>query len=706
VCVGIESKLRVEFALVPPGLIEKYMAPNNPLDGNFPLPSEQRMNDQLQKFRSATAPLSSAPFDAMSFYATYSVPGFEQVVFTPHWRPDAHSADALSPYVVGPDFGDDVGPPGSARTGAPPKLSVELNDSPSAHPLNPKDRQLPTVVIQKNGDVTDLKGKVLTPDEQKKLPAGQDLVIHVDASKAEKPNYQQKVALARLTDTWASLIQKTYADKLPQVQNVDGSTVSQVQIDDESHVVPPDIHEKFGNDSPPVQAPMNLDLPTGSQQIQDMSGSMDRMRDSGTGLRTFTQPEIQNQIPQRDADVMDRNVVPALQAVLDTTAGLNKLDSESGSNYDAVHKQPTGIYRVGRYGIRQELVQSMVLDTIQKYMTSDELKLLGNPPPKDWASLMQVLKNHPELKQALDLAMKNAILEIARKLAEEAKKTNDEHTAKFAKSLEAFANKFDDPKFAEGFTDFVTKLDGKHGDISKADLAKYMPKEFQEFVVQNRQQAFATAIASDHNPEHMTAQEAAQVVLAIYMGHVPSAHDMSDPGAKKFMDEAANFYTLDRMGRLSTNGNVTVGGVTYENGNHGLMAVAQEMVGKKVWAMTPWAGKVENGNEGCAASISYLLKHAGEKIAGSAGVEDLVSQLVHNGWHLHLATTREELNDPNKVVVYRGAKREHVGLTTGNGGEVDNSSTTGKLTARTIASSDSFDPNKFPGRVYYLDKNA
>ncbi len=687
------------------------MTTNNPLDGNLPLPGDPLQSpktasnptimpyDEFQQFRSGTVPIASVPFEPRSFYAPYSG-GFEQVSFTPQWKPDTPGA-----YDVGPDFGDDVGPPGSFRNGTPPKLSVELNDSPSANPTNPNDRKPPTVTIQKNGDITDQNGNVLTQEELNNPPVGQDLVIRVDASKSDAPNDKQKDLLAKLTVNWASLIQNTYADQLRQGQNADESTPPPVQINDESHVLPPEIHQQFGSDPLPIQSPLNMDLPTGSAEMQNMSSSMDRMRETGTGTRTFTRPEIQNQVPQNDADVPDSKIViPTLQAVLDTTAGLNKLDSETGSNYDAIHHQPNGMFRVGRYGIRQELVQSMVLDTMQKYVTPDQLKLLGDPPPKDWASLMEVLKEHPELKQAFDLAMKNAIMDIVRQLAEKAKRDNDEQTAKFAKSLEAFTNKFDDPKFADGFTDFITKLDGKHGDISKADLAKYMPKEFQEFVVQNRQNAFAAAIASDHNPEHLTAQEAAKVVLAIYMGRVPTDSEANDPGAKRFLDEATNFYTLDRMGRLSANGAVTVSGVKDQNGHNSILALAEGLVGQKLWAMTPWAAATKNGDLGCAASMSYLLKKGGEKIAGSAGVEELVSQLQHNGWELHLARTREELNDPNKVIVYRGATREHIGMTTGNGGEVDNSSSTGKLTARTIAESDSFDPKKFPGRVYYLEK--
>jgi hypothetical protein len=694
------------------------MATNNPLDGNLPLSGDPPQstkttsslpNDQLTPFRAGTLPIAGTQFEARN-YSFYASPVFEQVSFTPHWRPDAQT-DAANNYDVGPDFGDDVGPPGSSRNGAPPRLSVELNDSPSANDANPNDRRKYTVKIEKNGDVT-LNGNVLTKDELDNPPIGQDLVIRVDASKEIQPNDQQNAKLRSLTENWASLIQHTFADQLPEGQNVDGAIVPRVQIDDESHLVPPDVHQKFGNDVPPVQTPMNLDLPEGSTGLQSMSNSMDAMRASGTGVQTYRQQDIQQQIPQRDADVPVTNsdVVPTLQATLDTTAALNRLPTETGSNYDAIHKQPNGIFRIGRYGIRQELVQSAVLDTFTKYLTPDQLKLVGDPPPKDWASLMQVLKDHPELMDAFKLAMKNAILEIARKLIEEAKKKNDDehdHIKKFGTTLEAFANKFtDDPNFAKGFADFITKLDGKHGDVTQAEVTKYMPKEFQEFVVQNRQQAFAAAIVSDHNPDHMTADEAAKVVLAIYMGHVPDANIVNDPSAKKFMDRASNFFTLDRMGRLSSNGDVTVGGVTNENGQHGLLAVAQDMVGKKLWAMTQWAGACEDGNKGCAASISYLLKHAGEKIAGSAGVEDLVSQLVHNGWHLHLATTREELNAPNKVVVYRGSTREHVGLTTGDGKEVDNSSGTGKLTARNISDSDSFDPRKFPGRVYYLDKNS
>lgn len=114
---------------------------------------------------------------------------------------------------------------------------------------------------------------------------------------------------------------------------------------------------------------------------------------------------------------------------------------------------------------------------------------------------------------------------------------------------------------------------------------------------------------------------------------------------------------------------------------HEILHSATEGVGQKLWARTKFAGVVQGGNLGCAASVSECLQRAGFGYANDAGVGGLVDQLKRKGWTQH-PISEARAGD----VVYghkgggwrNGGGNAHIGIMGENGHAFANSSGSGR----------------------------
>lgn len=114
---------------------------------------------------------------------------------------------------------------------------------------------------------------------------------------------------------------------------------------------------------------------------------------------------------------------------------------------------------------------------------------------------------------------------------------------------------------------------------------------------------------------------------------------------------------------------------------HDILHSAAEGVGQKLWARTKFAGVVQGGNLGCAASVSECLQRAGFRYANDAGVGGLVDQLKRKGWTQH-PISEARAGD----VVYghkgggwrNGGGNAHIGIMGENGQAFANSSGSGR----------------------------
>lgn len=104
------------------------------------------------------------------------------------------------------------------------------------------------------------------------------------------------------------------------------------------------------------------------------------------------------------------------------------------------------------------------------------------------------------------------------------------------------------------------------------------------------------------------------------------------------------------------------GGDTWDGQSQGdmqLSDIAAKDLGQQLWAQTPWAGSCDNGNEGCAASVSRVLEEAGID-TGSAGVLDLSQKLQSQGWTISSGVDSAQPGD----VMYgnNGGEDQHIGI--------------------------------------------
>ncbi len=114
---------------------------------------------------------------------------------------------------------------------------------------------------------------------------------------------------------------------------------------------------------------------------------------------------------------------------------------------------------------------------------------------------------------------------------------------------------------------------------------------------------------------------------------------------------------------------------------HDILHSAAEGVGQKLWARTKFAGVVQGGNLGCAASVSECLQRAGFHYANDAGVGGLVDQLKKKGWTQHPITDARagDVIYGHKGGGWRnGGGNAHIGIMGENGQAFANSSGSGR----------------------------
>lgn len=117
-----------------------------------------------------------------------------------------------------------------------------------------------------------------------------------------------------------------------------------------------------------------------------------------------------------------------------------------------------------------------------------------------------------------------------------------------------------------------------------------------------------------------------------------------------------------------------------------IVASAQSDIGKAMWQCSPYAACTVNGQEGCAASVSEVLKQSGFSYANSAGVSGLADQLMKHGWTKINVANHEERICPGDVIYGIGVRQPqdgaHIAIVGerqyGELWEYDNKSSTGR----------------------------
>ena len=111
-----------------------------------------------------------------------------------------------------------------------------------------------------------------------------------------------------------------------------------------------------------------------------------------------------------------------------------------------------------------------------------------------------------------------------------------------------------------------------------------------------------------------------------------------------------------------------------------ILGDAQSDIGQKEWTTTSEDRSVcENGEDGCAASVSAVLRQAGVYNGDQTSVQGLQTSLQSQGW------TVDKTPQPGDVILaYDGISSGHCGIVGQNGTAFMNASSTGEWTPTTV----------------------
>ncbi len=519
------------------------------------------------------------------------------------------------------------------------KKSKDAVDNPQFADKLP-DGKTPEISVQFTGEkdskpdfLVKKDGTIEVLNDPEKHPRTK-VVVHVerDSGTVGDPTAEQQKSVDKLVDYLGSRV----AQKHPENKG-------KVIINDDQALVSDEVEKRFGS-GPLAQKPDRA-VP---ENVQNISDSMNRLRGSNGGGMTVPRGDVDSEVPQRNvprATDETNNIV----AIKDLVASLNGADRQHP--YESARPMSDGTYRVGRYGFNTELLGNFFLDLLADCDDPEAIAQLGKPP--DPKKLGKVLKNSPKMKKHLQTKM--AALEKQGKLPQ------------------GFGEKFDGDKVAG----LLEKMQGGKGAVTAGELNSSLPKELQEVIAQDRIQKFAGTVGQDPG----------KIAVAMALGHAPNQQELADPETRRYQTAADNMYHLT-MARQEGPGDIDL-----REANGKILATAHENVGEQLWKQTKYRNSVENGNLGCAASVSKCLQEAGYKYADSAGVRGLVSQLEKNGWKRYPISERR----PNDVVFGLEPNRSvsgsaHIGIVGQNDTVYDNNSATTLWTHHDINKS-TFKPN-------------
>jgi hypothetical protein len=433
--------------------------------------------------------------------ATRFAAPLESTTFTPGAQPVPFRLDAA---VVPTALRNDVAPivpsavpPSSfevaaAANAAPPKINVAMES------VNPAAQQArPTATVERDGSildgsgniVVDKTGNILRPDFITSPPIGDALSIQVQkpADGASAPTDAQKRALDQLTQAWASRIQASFGDKLQTVQTTDG-TIAQVPIDDPSKLVSAPVEQLFGNNIPPDRLVTNAPPPAEAPEIPQVPDAQGFAPQASQAAQRVNHDFPRGGTGTISSGDLNRYYPPRNPEQNEGASGdyLNMLSGVSQQPADSIRRTRDNGYSFGMFGVGSHTFADWFIGVLPK----DILEKLGHPP--DFSKLAEILKDPKALKEFEQSLKKHHV------------------PGDLAKELS-------DPAKAKEFADFAQKLASGKGDISRADMKKYMPEALQNRIatdtINGYKQSGATpsdialSMQLDKKPSELTAAE-------------------------------------------------------------------------------------------------------------------------------------------------------------------------------------------------------
>jgi hypothetical protein len=201
---------------------------------------------------------------------------------------------------------------------------------------------------------------------------------------------------------------------------------------------------------------------------------------------------------------------------------------------------------------------------------------------------------------------------------------------------------------AKEFNNFLNKMKEGKEPLSSQDIDKFMPKQLQERMGTDLTKQYAFETADKDANGKPTRVNVGKIALSFELGHAATEEESKRPEYQQFMQAAEKAYPLALERQMSGGGAVDL-----TDAGRKITSAAHGSLGQALWLRH--AADTQNGNLGCAASVSSVLRDAGVANVDELSVTGLAQNLRGKGWHAVPFNQRQ----PGDVIIALGSAGRH-----------------------------------------------
>lgn len=230
---------------------------------------------------------------------------------------------------------------------------------------------------------------------------------------------------------------------------------------------------------------------------------------------------------------------------------------------------------------------------------------------------------------------------------------------------------------AKEMSDFLDKMKDGNSQISAGEIDKFLPKGLQERIGTDLTKEYAAATVDRDAEGKPSRVNVGKVALSFELGRPATDEDAKRPEYKQFMKAAEDSYSLALQRQMNGGGEVDLTDAARK-----ITSAATASLGQVKWGRH--AAATQNGNLGCAASVSSVLRDAGVANIDELAVTGLAQKLRSQGWH----AVPFEQRKPGDVIIALGAagRHGHTGIVGANVNDTYNNHSSSGLWSRDDAS--------------------
>jgi hypothetical protein len=569
--------------------------------------------------RSASAPSSDASSDARSVLHGHATELMRHS--TRYYASSSNNEVAAGTTLNIPPISDVTRPATSDAT------SAHKSSEASTAARKPLDGSRSVSDLAKEGAITDMS-KTIPPVAREKATDGKSPTVKVEFTDVTSPATADKPPADFVVKKDGSIVMNNNPEKTGQkdirieVERTEGqlmpSESQQKAVDDLYKYL--DTRIKAENpdalkNGVKIEDPQNLvspetekaaqaraEKPTSPDLPPEAHEQTERMqRYKGSGKGQMTRGEANDNFPERTVP-RAKNENDNIAAIKDTVAGFASRGDKAP--YEHVSHRGSRGWGVGRYGMGYDQVSDWLSNLNIENL--EELERQGKVP-KGTAAKMKAMK-----------------ASVAK--AKESGKDSD---------LDPFLQKM--------------KAGDKNNPVTADDIKNNFGKEVQE-------------LAADYNVGKYSEQLGAtkqsiqpgELAFAMMTGRVPTAEDATNPENKRFIDAADQSYQIALNRYTNPNGPVDFA----DTGN--LTTAMKDAVGKQLWR--GYDGATENGNLGCAITVSRILRAGGIEIGNELSVNGVADKMRQIGAEKTSLQDAIESGKPYVIIKKQGGSHTGVGI--------------------------------------------